>query len=196
MEEATTINKNTIRKLMLNQRSTLSDDLVKQLSIKAQQNLIRTNYWQNAKSIAIYMAKEKEISTIKLLNDAWNRKVPIYLPRTNKEKKGYMDFVKCSSLNDLVLGAFKILEPNEHLPNLTDTKAPLPDIFILPGLAFDHKGIRLGYGKGYYDRYLHENTNSFYIGLCYNFQYIEHIECDTWDKKVNAICTDERFICL
>jgi 5-formyltetrahydrofolate cyclo-ligase len=65
------------------------------------------------------------------------------------------------------------------------------DLLLVPGIAFDLKGYRLGYGKGYYDRYLSENKPSFSIGLSYNSQLIESLPRSNYDEKLDAIATED-----
>ena len=67
------------------------------------------------------------------------------------------------------------------------------DIIFVPGIAFDLKKNRIGYGKGYYDKFI-QKTKSIFIGVCHDFQLIEGLPADLLDKKVNKILTEKRII--
>ena len=71
-----------------------------------------------------------------------------------------------------------------------------PDIALLPGVAFDLAGGRLGYGGGYYDRFLEKALNCPRVGLCFEFQLVSSLPLAPWDQRVNYICTEERILCL
>jgi 5-formyltetrahydrofolate cyclo-ligase len=64
------------------------------------------------------------------------------------------------------------------------------DLLVVPGIAFDKKGYRLGYGKGYYDRLL-SGKRTFSIGLAYSFQLLENLPHDRYDKRLNAIASED-----
>ena len=68
------------------------------------------------------------------------------------------------------------------------------DIVVLPALAVDENGNRLGYGKGYYDRYLQRHPRSKTVAFCYDFQIVQKVPCEAWDKRVDAIVTDKRVL--
>ena len=71
-----------------------------------------------------------------------------------------------------------------------------PDLALLPGVAFDLTGGRLGYGGGYYDRFLEKGFACPRVGLCFEFQLVESLPLAPWDQRVNHICTEERMLCL
>ena len=85
-------------------------------------------------------------------------------------------------------GAHGVSEP------VGGTAAPPPDLVIVPGLAFDRAGVRLGRGKGYYDRWLEANPAVRTLGVCFKFQVLERIPAEPHDVCVNAILTEDGFI--
>ena len=94
-----------------------------------------------------------------------------------------MDFYEIHSLNDLKEGHFHILEPTTQLlikPNQID-------LMIVPMLAFDSNNHRVGYGKGYYDRYLSCEFNRYKIGLAFSFQQVSYIPIDQFDLPLDEI---------
>ncbi len=158
----------------------------------AQQKLLAENIWQTANTVALYMAVRGEMSTNTLLEHAWHNKKCVLLPRC-RPTQGSMDFVPCTSMDDLTPGNFGIMEPHTHIPKKElDTQAP--DIIIIPGTAFDKKGNRLGFGGGYYDRLFAESwccPHTLRIGLCYAWQIIDTLPLEPWDMPMDALVTEQ-----
>ena len=143
--------------------------------------LIQTLLFQKAKCIALYCATGNEVSTYKLI-DNYHLKKNIVLPVIADEN---MFFYPYTGKENLKKGRFGIVEPISR--TLIEPKDV--DLFIVPGLAFDYAGNRLGRGKGYYDRFL-SDTNKPIIGLCFDFQLIESIPHETHDVKMTFVLTE------
>ncbi len=158
----------------------------------AQQKLLTEIVWQHACSVALYMAVRGEMSTNLLLEHAWRTGKCVLLPRCRPEQ-GKMDFVPCTSMDDLAPGNFGIMEPHAHLPAIhLDSDAP--HIMVIPGTAFDKRGNRLGFGGGYYDRLFAEPwccPHTIRMGLCYSWQIVEALPIEAWDMPMNALITEE-----
>lgn len=86
--------------------------------------------------------------------------------------------------------------PDMFGPDQHTALAFAPDLALLPGVAFDRAGGRLGYGGGYYDRFLEKSLNCPCVGLCFEFQLVPSLPLAPWDQRVNYICTEERILCL
>jgi 5-formyltetrahydrofolate cyclo-ligase len=142
-----------------------------------------------------------------LLDAAGHACKTVFLPRVRKGAKGEMDFAICRGMQDLACGAYNLLEPAPSIPACVfaleadcraqdHTKVPPPDIFVIPGVAFDRQGQRLGFGGGYYDRFLASpllREHSLFVGLAYSFQVLDRLMSESWDQPVDALCTDEGF---
>ena len=100
-----------------------------------------------------------------------------------KVKGQNMDFFEVKSLEELEPGYFNIPEPPETTP------APKGDLIIVPGVAFSKKGERLGYGGGFYDRFL-EHHKVYTIGVAYDFQIMNSLPTEEHDRKLNEIITN------
>ena len=103
------------------------------------------------------------------------------------DKDGNMSFYYINSFDDLITGSFGIREPD-----ITKCKIAVPDdntLIIVPGLSFDRFGYRLGYGKGYYDKFLSKHKIKT-IGLCYKECLVEKIDTDKFDYKIDEVITD------
>lgn len=96
-----------------------------------------------------------------------------------------MAFYPIKDLNDYHIGRFKVMEPNSNEKMPKDAI----EIMFIPGIAFSHKGYRLGFGAGYYDRYLVDYPN-IKVGVCYDFQFVEELPTDLYDIPVDVIITE------
>ena len=167
---------------------------------------MESTLWKNARSVALYVGVRGELGTQDLLRAAWQASMLVWLPRVRRSEPGFMDFVACSGPDQLRPGPLGLLEPHDSLPGFGPEAAggsgaaaahPLsPDLALLPGVAFDLAGGRLGYGGGYYDRFLEKGFTCPRVGLCFEFQLVESLPLAPWDQRVNYICTEERMLCL
>ncbi len=178
------------RRELLNRRKIQDKDLALSKSSQIQNALLTENIWKSATNIALYMPISGEVDTKILLEAAWIDKKTVFLPRCNRQLKGNMDFFICNSYADLELGNYNILEPKSHTI-LWDNSF---DLLILPAVGFDKNGYRLGFGGGYYDRFLSKNTTTFSLGLAFSWQILDNLSPDfwnEWDIKVNAIAYED-----
>jgi 5-formyltetrahydrofolate cyclo-ligase len=167
---------------MLEKRNSQSLDDNTRRSTFAQEHIIKSEEFQYAKIIGAYFAAGSEVKTDLLIGEAKRLGKVVALPRTEKEM---IHFYEMSSTRELSLGRFGVMEPPLTRP------VGRIDLLVVPGIAFDKKGYRLGYGKGYYDCYLSGKKPQFTIGLAYNFQLLESLPHDAHDVKVDAIATED-----
>ncbi len=104
-----------------------------------------------------------------------------------------MEFHEITSLEQLSEGAFGILEPIVNNPVSENPEWNSSNLMIVPGLVFDKTGNRIGYGGGYYDRYIHKYSDriGLKIAFAYDFQVFEHVDIESFDEKIDGIITDE-----
>jgi 5-formyltetrahydrofolate cyclo-ligase len=177
------MDKNELRKQMLQRRNALSEQEVLDLSAKVQLVLTRSTRFQSAHSIGAYHSIGSEVRTDSILSEASKLGIRVSLPRVEGDK---IAFYQITPDEELVKSRYGILEPPPR------QKATDIDLLLIPGVAFDNEGYRIGYGKGYYDRYLQE-TSSFSVGLAYSFQMTARLPRQQHDKKVSAVATDKGF---
>lgn len=193
--------KQCFRREMIALRRNLPTDVAQRLSLAAQHRLMGRPLWQDAQLVALYASLPVELATDALLDAAWRGGKTVLLPRVTPEhmagEKGRMDFVACADREALTTGAYGIREPR---PDLPVWDGPAPDCFVLPGVAFDRRGHRLGFGGGFYDRFL---TRAQWpcprVGLCYDLQLVENFApalCDNWDMGVTHICTESAWLTI
>jgi len=138
--------------------------------------------------LSIYYPTNYEVNTLKLIELIKNKKnISILLPVTNSKKM--MFFVKWNFLDILKVNKYGILEPTEN------KKQFVPHVSLVPLLAFDKGNFRLGYGKGYYDKYLNKylrlNKNITTIGVAFSFQKYNKLPTSNFDVKLNYILTEK-----
>lgn len=161
----------------------------------AQQRLLAAPCWREAPSVALYAGVRDEMATDLLLREAWGSGREVWLPRVRAGAKGRMDFVRCAGPQDLRPGAFGLLEPRPELPGADAGDAGFgPGLMLVPGVAFDRRGGRMGYGGGFYDRFLAAlaagGASCPALGFCFGFQVVEQVPCAGWDRPVDGICTE------
>jgi len=138
--------------------------------------------YKNASTIALYNSTENEVSTKELISYSLDQGKKIALPRVHGNT---LKFYSISINEDYELSNFNILEP---IANNNYIEKEEIDLIIVPGICFDKNGNRIGYGKGFYDRYLTEEMNS--IGICFKEQLVDLIPSEKQDKKLKRVITN------
>lgn len=187
--------KNALRASMRERRSALSQAQQRELSRLACERLLASEDWKNAPVVALYIAVRGETDCGLLLQDAWEKGKTVLLPLCVPGRKGEMRFVPCSGPDKLRPGAYGIPEPVEDAAS-SATPFLVPALIIVPGVAFDRAGNRLGMGGGYYDRLLAGATYSrcLRVGFAYSFQVTDRLPVEKLDVPVHALCTDAELI--
>lgn len=178
------MNKSELRKKYAAVRASVKDR--NELSSKIADFVINSEFYKKADKVFCYCATGCEVGTEEIIRNALSDKKKVALPKCT-DKYGNMTFYYISSFDDLIEGMYGIPEPD------TGFKADTSDsgsVCIVPGLAFDLKGYRLGYGKGYYDRFL-ETFDGVSVGVCFEACLTEAVPADKFDMKVNYIITDK-----
>lgn len=177
--------KAAIRKEMLEKRQALPLSLRLLMDEQIKEHVLMAI--GDAKTIGIYCSTRGEVDTYGLMEHwFWDEDITIATPRVNGKD---MDFYKISSFKDLSTGSFGILEPQTE--NKIEPKDL--DVIIVPLVAFDDYKHRIGYGKGYYDRYL-KRTSARKIGIAFAFQEVDEISVDAFDVDCDIVITEITFI--
>lgn len=185
------LEKARLRRGLLARRARLPPEEVARASRAVQARLRGLEAWRAARSVLVYLAYKGEISTLELLEELWGRGVTVLAPRCRPDQAGLLDLACLMSLEQLTPGAWGILEPHpEACPALTGCA---PDLALIPAVAFDRSGGRLGFGQGYYDRLLAGPgfADTTLIGLAHGFQVVETLPRDPWDRPVHVVLTPE-----
>lgn len=183
-------NKNKLRQEMSHKRNALTKDEVMKYSNLITDALIGHKWFQDSKAICIYMAFRNEVSCHQLAKKSFQLGKKVFVPVTNQEKET-MDFFQVFQDTQWKEGAYGIMEPVLNSENICLNE---PALIIMPGLLFDQTRNRIGYGGGYYDKYLQEHNVHKKIAFCYDFQVLEHLPNEKHDIKPDLIVTDKRII--
>ena len=190
--------KRALRRAMAEKRDALTQDERDAMTERAVERLLELPEVRAARKVAGFVSTRSEISTEKLLDELRKRDVDVVLPRVSTGLiPPRLRFHRVSQRSELVFGIFGLLEPGPDCPELPAQEI---DVFMVPGLAFDKHGARVGYGGGYYDelaafvRAHPEATTARFIGYAFDFQVVETCPSGEWDVPLDTIVTDERVI--
>ena len=143
-------------------------------------DLFRTHpLYQNAKTIYGYLPYNQEVRTVPMLEQAIRDGKRVAVPKVMGEE---MKFFYVEDLN-CPPGYCNIPEPTGSEPEADDPTA----LVLMPGLAFDRQGHRIGYGGGFYDKFLTAEPNHPTLALCYEFQMVDHLETEEFDVPVDVV---------
>lgn len=182
--------KRSLRSQLLAERRALSHDAWHASSSKAQLNLLSLDEYVTAQCIALYAPAHNETDTGLILASAFQAGKRVLYPAVCGH---HMVFRQVERVEALQEGTFGILEP---CPTGIDHQADEADLIVVPGVVFDLGGHRIGYGKGFYDRFLqHPGRRAHLVGLCHDFQLTDGaIAADVHDIPMEIVVTDKRII--
>lgn len=192
MSEAQALQRKQIRQHIRQQRRQLTPQQQQQAAQQVAKNFLDHPRLKKANNIALFLSFDGEIDTRPLIQQLWQLNKQIYLPVLHPFSKHNLLFLRYSPQSKLVKNHYKIDEPP------LDVQSVLPinqlDIMIIPLVAFDLTGQRLGMGGGFYDRTLaHWQKNGFYpIGLAHDCQLVEHLPAAHWDIPLPEIITPQK----
>ena len=158
-------------------------DYTKQIS----RQLFNLSEWKKAKIIGITISIPPEVPTLHIIEQAWREGKEVAIPKCNPENKT-MQFKKITSFEQLESVYSGLLEPVEH------TLKVMPDeinLLIVPGLAFTRDGYRLGFGGGYYDRFL-SGYNGSTVSLAFECQLMDKVPTELHDIPVHQVVTMDK----
>ena len=167
------------RHMWLQKRQMLEADIL-QKSEQLFRLFTATQSYQNAKSLYGYMSYNQEVRTLPILEQALRDGKRVAIPKCCGKE---MRFILVQDLSRIQHSPFGVPEPVADGPVATDKTG----LVIVPGLVFDRRGYRVGYGGGYYDRFLCLEPDHPTIGLCYDFQLMDRLEPDPYDIAVDTV---------
>ena len=180
--------KHAIRHKYLAIREKLSSDFAKKCSVVIAERVLAIASVRSAKRICAYLPINNEVDTRKIIDDLLLRNQQVFLPKYFKYRDEY-GLAHFKDWKTLEAGPHQILEPAGSLEIDPDEI----EVAILPGLAFDSEGVRLGYGKGIFDKLL-GGSRAFKIGLAYDFQIVEKLPREKHDLVMDLVVTEKRII--
>ena len=175
----------SLRSLLLEKRDNTSFDFMKIASEKIQKKLKKINAYRNAQKIGVYYPIGSEVLTQDIIQELLSNGKDVFLPKVIGKK---MEFRKISNFSSLEKGSFDIMEPKDDCK--TDNSL---DVVLVPTVGISPIGVRLGYGHGFYDKFLAEHKTTT-ISLTLEKQIVKNIPKSEHDIIINWIITEDRIL--
>lgn len=175
------MDKQQLRKEIRNRKGQFDGQRLGELSFSAIRKLLSHQRLKEARTIMLYYSLPDEVDTHTLADSLLMSRKTILLPRVTGD--GTMELRRYTGPCSLTPGAYGIMEPTGSV--FADYASI--DLAVIPGMAFDRHGNRLGRGKGYYDRFLPLIPQAYKIGICFPFQMADSIPTDRHDIKMDEI---------
>lgn len=193
MHQKPLMTKQSIREMMRGERKALSSQEIDAASRAISQKLFQTDLFKAASIIFLYAALPYEVQTLQIALEARKQSKVIAYPKTNHLDHTMMfyEVYDEKALVDTWCGRTRILEPCEKGSRQIQPNALT--LMIVPGLAFDEQRNRLGYGGGYYDRYLAKYPVPT-MGLAFDFSIVPSLPKDIYDLPLDGIVTERRYL--
>jgi len=180
------VNKEKLREQAIQYLKSLTSLQKKKIEAELTENMLNTNLWKRSNVIGITLSMEMEWDTTMLIRAGWEQNKIIGVPRTNRTKK-MITFYQLDHSKQLKKSLYNIREPDENSEKIEEKNI---DLLIVPGLLFDKNGYRIGFGGGYYDRFLKEFTNNT-ISMCNSKQIKKAIPIEVHDIPVQYLLTEK-----
>lgn len=175
------MDKSTLRQIIRTRKRQYSSQQLAALSLAVTERLRIHPRVVRAQTILLYFSLPDEVDTHSLVEDLHQMGKTILLPRVVGD--GEMEIRLYEGRASVAEGAFHILEPEGSL--FSDYRAI--ELAVVPGMSFDAEGNRLGRGKGYYDRFLAQVPSMYKIGMCFDFQKVDHVPCEPTDIRMDEV---------
>lgn len=147
--------------------------------------------YRNSETVMFYAAMTDEVQTEELITDALTRGKKVFVPMLG-EKYGEMTAVEIGKLNDLVTGKFGLKMPKPGYEKSVESCTL--DLVVVPAVAFDRRGNRMGMGAGYYDRFIPQTDCRVLLGIAWECQIVDRILCEEHDIPVDYLLTEQGFL--
>ncbi|HBF77741.1 MAG TPA: 5-formyltetrahydrofolate cyclo-ligase [Clostridiaceae bacterium] len=176
--------KDIIRKEIIEKRSRITKEQKEEWSQSICQQILNWDIFQKSKSVMLYSSIRNEVDLSAVVEKLLMDKKTVIFPKSIKLNKRLVPCI-IKSISDLKLGSYGIMEPEE---NFIANKGEI-DLILVPGVAFNPQGYRIGYGAGYYDRFL-EGFKGITAGIAYSFQITDFNCIHEHDAQLNYIITE------
>lgn len=174
------MDKVSLRKMIREKKRAMTEEQIVSAGERLMELFLASPLYHSAKSIYGYLPYNQEVRTIPILRQALLDGKRVAVPKVYGKE---MKFIWITDLDAVAPGYAGIPEPIADEPVADDPSA----LVLMPGLAFDPQGHRIGYGGGYYDKFLATETMHPTIALCYDFQMMEHLQTDPFDINVECV---------
>src|SRR5690625_3237166 len=148
--------------------------------------VLENPYYKNCDTLFIYFSKNDENDTKNIIKKALADKKEVYIPKIFE--KNTIKPVLLESFDDLIMGEYGIFTSKNKKTSLN------PDLVIVPGLSYDSNLYRLGFGGGYYDKFIKDHKSSTFMGLFYDNSESFDLNIDKFDKSLDIIITEKKIL--
>ena len=174
------MDKQALRKEIRDKKRAMTEAEIVAASQRLAELFVASEAYRHAKTIYGYLPYNQEVRTVPMLEQALADGKRVAVPKCYGDE---MRFIYLEDLSQVEKGYCGIPEPIADEPIAEDETA----LVLMPGLAFDPQGHRMGYGGGFYDKFLEKEPNHPTIALCYEFQMLEHLETEAHDIPVDTV---------
>lgn len=174
------MNKQELRRAIREQKRAMTGEEIDLRSAKLAELFYQSEAYRNAKTVYGYLPYNQEVRTVPMLEQAMKDGKRVAVPKCYGDE---MKFIFMDDLSKVAKGYAGIPEPIEDGPVADDETA----LVLMPGLAFDPHGHRIGYGGGFYDKFLAQEPNHPTLALCYDFQMLPHLDTEEFDIPVDTV---------
>ena len=174
------VNKKELRQQIRAQKRAMTEAQIEEKSRILGEKFRACPQYARAKTVYGYLPYNQEVRTVPMLRQALLDGKAVAVPKVYGDE---MKFLWLDDLNRTVSGAYSIPEPVGDEPEAADETA----LILMPGLAFDPQGHRIGYGGGFYDKFLSREPNHPTVALCYDFQVLPELETEEFDIPVDTV---------
>ncbi len=179
------MDKKEIRRYCRRMREEQSAELAAEKSHEICRQILASEEYKKADSVLVYIATQGEVSLEEVIRDAWEKGKVVASPRVEGKT---MDFYRINSFEELEEGNFHVWEPRKECEVFTPGQQTL---FLVPGVAYDESRRRVGYGGGFYDRFLERFPWLPTTGIGYEFQILPEVPCEPTDIPMKKILTEK-----
>ena len=174
------MDKRELRRKIREQKRAMTPEEIESASEKLKELFLATDQYRRAKTVYGYLPYNQEVHTVPILEQALADGKQVAVPKVYGDE---MRFIYLNDLTRVAVSDFGIPEPVEDGPVADDPTA----LVLMPGLAFDKEGHRIGYGGGFYDKFLAEEPEHPTIALCYTFQVVNELPTEEFDIPVDQV---------
>ena len=174
------MNKKALRESIREQKRAMTQEQICNASASLMEKFLASKAYKDADTIYGYLPYNQEVRTVPMLEQALRDGKRVAVPKVYGDE---MKFIYMTDLSLVEKGYAGIPEPVADAPVADDPTA----LVLMPGLAFDAQGHRIGYGGGFYDKFLAQEPNHPTLALCYDFQVLPNVETEEFDVPVDCV---------
>ena len=174
------LDKKSLRREIGRKKRSMSAEQIEAYSRELTESFCQSPEYRAAQTVYAYLPYNQEVRTWKIIERAWADGKRVAVPKVYGDE---MKFLYLEDFSHIAPGGWDIPEPTFDAPVAEDAAA----LVLMPGLAFDPAGHRVGYGGGFYDKYLEAHPGHTLVALCYPFQYFEKLDVEAHDIPVNRV---------